>query len=251
MLVPGPVSAAAPIDPRSARGRDAAQGAEYGQAGVECGGAGDHVQAVVSDQCKRDRIRATCALAAVAILAAVFWLIVLPRMEVPVLKADLSGPPIPYDRLANEATDPHYLSNRRRVHEDWLAAIARYPDVRDCLEPDERTAKRPDLRRFDWAGLRGRKDLDICLYRVFSSLGTRERSTIWLESQGFRTSEFAVGGGIVVNGRYSPRDDHVLLPGGTVLARWVTAHIIYGEVASVRWAEDGRLLRAGFMSNSL
>lgn len=195
-------------------------------------------------------------LAACAAIALTVWLIVLPRMVVPDLKPDLSGPPIPYDTLTSETTYPHYLSDGRKVHEDWLAAIARYPDVRDCLAPEERLADDPDLRRFDWAGVRGHMNRDICLFRVFTSLGTPERATAWLRSQGFDPHEpmpYAWGddAGVMVGGGYSPRDDHVLLPGGPVLGRWVTAHVIYGETITARWSQDGALVSVGFSSNSL
>lgn len=176
-------------------------------------------------------------------------------LGVPVLQADLTGPPIPYHHLATEATDPHPMSGKPRVSEDWLRAISDVPDVRDCLEPDQQALKRPDLRRFDWLRVRGR-ERDICLFRVFSSLGTPERATAWIRSQGFEPHEpvpYAWGdkASVVVGGGYSPRDDDVLLPGGPVLGRWITAHIVYAETISASWSADGALLIASFSSNSL
>lgn len=191
----------------------------------------------------------------VAVVAAVVWGAVVPRVVVPELLPDLSGPPISYDHLASEATDPHPFSDKTRVSDDWHRAIADHRDVRDCLVPDQRGLDRPDLRRFDWAGVRG-LDRDVCLFRVFSSLGSPERVLDWLEVQGFDPwgpSVVARGEArdLLVGGGYSPRDDGVFLPGGTRFGRWIWSHVIYGETIGATWGQDGALRAAWFSSSAL
>jgi len=177
-------------------------------------------------------------------------------MIVPELQPDLSGPTFPYDVLANEKIYPHPYSTGRSVREDLLAAVSRYADVRDCLLPETRLSAEPDLRRFDWAGVRGNENRNICLYRVFSSLGTPERAIQWMETQGFEATGPTILKGrneqeIMVDGGYRPTKDGVLLPGGSFLDRWVIQKLVYAEYISATWSKDGRLLRAGFSSNTL
>ncbi len=94
--------------------------------------------------------------------------------------------------LANEQTHP-FMYGQRPLKRDWLAAIPRWPDVRDCLVRSERKKSEPDLRLINWDAFWTTADAEICLWRIFSSLGTPERAARWFEFHGL--GDGSVGSG--------------------------------------------------------
>jgi hypothetical protein len=101
--------------------------------------------------------------------------------------------PIPFKRLS----DKPFLHDNRPLsditkhphYEGYRDAVTRFPDVRACLVDSERGKQIPDLTRFDWNKIKSRDDAEVCLFRVFSSIGNVERSRQWFESQGFKTKD--------------------------------------------------------------
>jgi hypothetical protein len=71
-------------------------------------------------------------------------------------------------------------------HAEYRAAAARFPDVTSCLFDSERQKKAPNLALFDWNKIKSNEEAEVCMFRVFSSIGGVEGASKWLESQGFK-----------------------------------------------------------------
>lgn len=171
-------------------------------------------------------------------------------MRVGELEPDYTGLQIPYDYLANEENDPFMIGSRRGppTVDEWRRPIESFADVRDCLIVEQREAETPDLRRIDWAQVRGSKARSVCVWRIFSSLGSPERSAKWLAAQGFRVSGPDAPdrlGEVWLSGNYNPSIDGVLLPGGSLIGRWLSQKVVYAEGVTARWGEDDRLISVG------
>ncbi len=112
---------------------------------------------------------------------------------------------IDYDRLANQKTDPFMFLGKavHAKHPKWKnfrRSLRRYPDVRDCLIKDERTAETPNLLHFDWQRVGTGNNAAVCVFRIAASLGSVERTQAWLSYQGFRFGKF----GRMVSESYQP-----------------------------------------------
>ena len=98
--------------------------------------------------------------------------------------------PIPYVRLSKQETEP-FLFFGRVVDEkhpkanDYRKAIRRFPDVRSCLTTDEREKPRPDLRQIDWAAIDDIREIEVCIFRIASSIEDIETIKLWLQYHGF------------------------------------------------------------------
>ncbi|MCK0104551.1 hypothetical protein MWU63_19890 [Pseudohalocynthiibacter sp. F2068] len=103
--------------------------------------------------------------------------------------------PIPYVRLAGIETTPflwrgqvlpdtsQYPKSRATIRR-YRRALARFPDVLRCLNPNERQKDAPDLRNIDWRRIGSKEQVEVCMFWVFSSYGNLERSLLWFEAQG-------------------------------------------------------------------
>lgn len=69
------------------------------------------------------------------------------------------------------------------------ASMKRFPTVKDCLVRSERSKEVPDLRLIDWHLFWRQHDPTVCIWRIFSSLGTPEAAANWLKFHGFKLSE--------------------------------------------------------------
>lgn len=186
---------------------------------------------------------------------ALAWWLAAWTLAVPLLESDYSGPPIPYDHLASEKTDPFLIGGNRPTVREWRRPIERYANVRDCLVRQERRAEVPDLRRINWEHLGG-KERGVCVWRIFASLGTPERAAVWMAAQGLRVNgPRLVSSGslteVYLSGGYSPTRDGRMLPGGTLVWRWITTKIVYGVSVIARWSEDGKLSGVAMSSSAL
>lgn len=116
--------------------------------------------------------------------------------------------PIPYVRLAKQETEP-FLFLGKVVDEDhprsgdYKRALRRFPDVRSCLVEKEREKPKPDLRQIDWDKIRNIKDIDVCVFRIASSIEDIENIKLWLLHHDFR-----VGKGSRINSEdYVPKSE--------------------------------------------
>lgn len=102
----------------------------------------------------------------------------------------LQHPPIAYRRLSDESTAPFIMFGGRvpvdhPEYSDYAKSIRRFPGIKSCLKTPETKNARPDISQFDWDKMRSRTDAEVCLFRVFTSIGAIEDSRRWLQSQGF------------------------------------------------------------------
>jgi len=103
---------------------------------------------------------------------------------------------ISFERLSTEESDPFLYFGRtpkelrrKKLGGDQsrhLRAISRFPTVRDCLLPSERTAEIPDLGEFAWKSMPDLDTVEVCVFRVAASIRSVDGMKAWLESQDFR-----------------------------------------------------------------
>ena len=111
------------------------------------------------------------------------------------------GPPIPYKQLASEKSHPikydrisfrkdlipgsfWFYVDRYLFEPDWSMARGKFLTVRSCLHYTERDKEKPDLRKVDWSRMGSQLEINICLFRIFASLGTVDGAIAWLKTQG-------------------------------------------------------------------
>ena len=105
-----------------------------------------------------------------------------------VKRAKLS-PPIPYQQLDPKTSD-FQLSLKKAPgypRPETVAARNKFPTTRDCLIESEKAALEPDLRLIDWKTIRARPELDVCLTRIFRSLGSFQAIKRWLSFHRFKS----------------------------------------------------------------
>ena len=97
---------------------------------------------------------------------------------------------MPRATLSTQAETPFRFSGHL-VDEDFAQwrryrrALRRHPDTPSCLRKVARDEPAPDLlAAFDWQGLRTESDLEVCLFRVFASLGSIGRARDWMAAAG-------------------------------------------------------------------
>ncbi len=124
----------------------------------------------------------------------------LPKDPPEIVSADASAFLIPRGQLSSQESDPYMFlghvvgstterwdQRRWRQYED---AITGYPTALSCLTEDQQSAARPDLLRFDWQGMDSLQIIDVCLFRVFSSLREPNLIEEWLRYFGFKVYPF-------------------------------------------------------------
>ncbi|NRB20577.1 MAG: hypothetical protein HRU33_24345 [Rhodobacteraceae bacterium] len=98
---------------------------------------------------------------------------------------------IQYEYLSGEVTDPYLVYGRVPIKSADIKAARRWPDVRSCLMLDERNAERPDVAKINWNRMRRDEDIEVCMFRIFSSLGNSDRIILWFQRQGIRNAKIA------------------------------------------------------------
>lgn len=114
---------------------------------------------------------------------------------------EIEGPPIVYDHLvydhlANQETDPFMFSGNlmNGEHARWpqyRRAIGQFQDVRDCLVDEERGKDNPNLLLIDWQHLKKRRNIEVCLFRIFRSLNSISLIRKWLEFHEFQNIRYS------------------------------------------------------------
>ncbi|WP_129422406.1 hypothetical protein [Rhizobium leguminosarum] len=67
-------------------------------------------------------------------------------------------------------------------------SIRKYPDASACLVETERTNAHPDLTRVNWDSMDLTTDVDVCVFRILTSIGHIGEGRRWFETQGFQLS---------------------------------------------------------------
>ena len=97
---------------------------------------------------------------------------------------EITGPAIQYDHLSSEETEPYLVSGKAPRKRGDIRAAEKWPDVRSCLVRSERNKDTPDLRKINWRKMRMDTDIEVCMFRIFTSLGTPEKAKLWYVEQG-------------------------------------------------------------------
>jgi len=92
-------------------------------------------------------------------------------------------PPISYVSLTSEETHPFANGNPKFVSE-YDASIGNFANVRDCLHDEEKDKPNPDLRFLDWDEMSSLSDLDVCMWRIFTSYENPEKIYAWFSFHG-------------------------------------------------------------------
>lgn len=181
------------------------------------------------------------------------------------LPADQRSNRITYEKLTDESTVPYSTGFLPRgttppSHKD---AVARFPGVQNCLIPSEQTTESPDLRLIDWNLILTDEEADVCIWRIFSSLGTSDRAFEWLRFQGLRprTINFlgSTGSGrrfeqkrqIDVSGGLMTKSEGVIFPTKGLIRVWIYL-IAYSQNIQSVWNEKGdHLIRVQVGANIL
>jgi hypothetical protein len=101
--------------------------------------------------------------------------------------------PMPYVRLAKQETEP-FLFLGRVVEEggpqygNYQRALRRFPDVRSCLTEAERGRGQPDLRQIDWKLMRDTYDIEVCVFRIATSVSSMDMLKRCLEQNRFHST---------------------------------------------------------------
>lgn len=97
---------------------------------------------------------------------------------------------IPYEKPTNQASDPFLFlekivdgSHPRFSY--YKKPIGKHPDTVSCLTKTEQGFQVPNLLQIDWPNLRNQRDIEVCLFRVFGSLGNQDAIRAWLEYHAF------------------------------------------------------------------
>ena len=109
---------------------------------------------------------------------------------------EAAGPPIGYDHLANQKTDPFLFSGKLmdESHPRWRQyrhAIQKFSDARDCLIGTEKNKPEPNLLLIDWKETGLGRGAEVCIFLIARSLGTIERHRQWLEFNGFQKLRYS------------------------------------------------------------
>jgi len=101
---------------------------------------------------------------------------------------------IVYVRLAKQETEPFLFQGKVvDVNHPWFSdyrkALRRFPNVRSCLIEVERENPQPDLRQIDWGAIGNIREIEVCVFRVASSIGDIATIKLWLLHHGFTMDE--------------------------------------------------------------
>ena len=189
-----------------------------------------------------------CAVLITLYVAVLFY-------PVPNWKPEISGPPIPYDHLSNEESEPYGNYGRPPVRREEIKAATQFPDALSCLVSSEQSKVLPDLRKINWVQINDKSRMDVCMFRIFASYGTPEKAVLWFDAQGLRTEgpdevTFNSGLSIGVHGYNSPAEDKHVYVSNTLWGRWLLSRLVYVESFAASWDESGVLTNTSYMASS-
>lgn len=106
---------------------------------------------------------------------------------------DLEAFLIPRDELSTQVSEPFKLAGRvidesQPRWDEFKEALATFPDTPSCLLPEERSKEVQNLLAFDWKAMRYLTEIDICIWRIATTLNDIDLMRDWLAAQGFSGS---------------------------------------------------------------
>jgi hypothetical protein len=175
---------------------------------------------------------------------------------------------IQYEKLSTQAEDPFLFLGKlvepgHPRFEAFKEALQRFPNVRTCLLDSEVNSEEPNLLKFDWRRPEGGPELEVCLFRVMSSLGGPGPIYEWLQYHEFKGApRLSRPRGGNAKPRYE--NDYVYSLQGTWpveryrkirnpqswLARIAGFEIIYSFTLVIYFSESLKVVHAGVGSNS-
>ncbi len=163
---------------------------------------------------------------------------------------------VPYEYLASEETDPYLVFGQPPIKRSDIRAAKRWPNVRSCLIREESIAKQPDISRIDWGRMKLPEDLDVCMFRIFSSINSVKSTKLWFTENGLADARIYVHK--IGQQRYlqlratnKPKETQFKFLGRFQQEPSFFLPQIYLESFSVRWTLDGRLYSTHFSSSSI
>jgi hypothetical protein len=149
----------------------------------------------------------------------------------------------------------------------YSSALRKFKDVRDCLISSEAKKVMPDLRLINWGEMRSKANIEVCMYRIFASLGSPEKAKLWFEAQGLKNARIrnriaskkvngkiiSANGGhvgdlqITVSASNHPKKSgrrYVSLRKTSVIS--LSRYLIYAESFGVTWSNGGTTLGTGY-----
>lgn len=159
-----------------------------------------------------------------------------------------------YKYLSSEALDPFLRNGKKPIlgvrWDAYARAAQKYSNVAQCLVEGEQNKTTPDLRLIDWPQLRSGPELDICLFRIFSSIGSVKGVVDWMDHHKINTRIsmdeewdpsyqreilLTVVGGIYNSRTYGPLASEGVLIEWTIGLLWP----VYSENLTVYMRNDG------------
>lgn len=142
------------------------------------------------------------------------------------LTAEQRDKKIDYQSLTNEINMPYWEGKVKTYRKN----IARFSNVQSCLIKSQRKISEPDLRLIDWAAFGSPKDVDVCLWRIFSSLSNPELVKEWMAFHGLKYRESNMQNHFF-RGLYKPIDgdqNAVFITGGQNLKKQKAIYPVKG-----------------------
>ena len=166
---------------------------------------------------------------------------------------------VQYRTLSNEKDIPFLKFGKPPKKNAYKLAIKRWPDVRSCLIDSERTKKKPDIRKLDWTQLRNKEDGEVCIFRIFSSIGSLEGARNWVKSQGYRVEGIKSANFMKFvrergNGKFFNsviKIEKTVKEKQNVIRLAIIGKIYYSQSVGSVWLDDGKLIDVKIVLNSL
>lgn len=176
-----------------------------------------------------------------------------------------------YKYLSNEKIDPFlwygevpvFEKGKERLNE-YVRAAREISDVRDCLIKKEQKKAVPDLRMIDWHRLGPSPILDVCLFRIFTSIGSIDGVVNWLKYQkieptispNYKNYSYWQNGDEPkeelhlreVRGQYDSTSNGPLISQGLIynfLSGWLLPPV-YSESISTYWNDHNQLMHVNY-----
>lgn len=156
---------------------------------------------------------------------------------------ELGEPKYQNFQIVNNGTRPFTVSQR--------AALKKFPDVASCIESKSSNPTTEQLMQMDWSKMKNDAQVEICTFRILSTLGDISQATPWLEQQGFTNSSSQwtsnhpyVGSGdrLSVSGNWNTRENGLRWPESGLKRKILSLPIMwppYGTSISTTWSQDG------------
>lgn len=204
---------------------------------------------MVSRQRQLDSLRwVSRSFLPIAVLAGLSWF--------EAAKAEITAPPILYDHLSDEESEPYVIFGNPPTAVEDIRAAKRWPSAVSCLASSEKTKGIPELQNFDWPRMRNKADIEVCMFRIFSSYETPVKASIWFEQQGLQDVRQRNYEGRsqrlirVISFNRPDRSGKVFVPSAGIRS-FLKKFLVYGETFAVIWAEDGTIYATQYEASSL